>query len=432
MKGDTRQIGEDYKEAHSDLSHLKYVEVHKGLVGVYIDETLISYIDGINGKLFYRGYPIRELVECSTFEEVSYLLIYGRLPSKSELENHKDLLIKERNIPDNILSILKSFPRNTTRIELLRTAISALSLYDPEDYVYTEEANIRKGLRIMAKMPTLIAFSHRIQQNQPLVEPWDDVSHAGNYYYMMTGEQPSKEFEDAFDKVLICHADHSINASTLSCRVTVSTLSDLYSGITSAIGTLRGPLHGGANEAVMRYMFNEVKRKDNVIPWAEKKLANKEKIMGFGHRVYKTWDPRGLIMRDISNKFWKKVKNGGTIDRIDCGQDLDHDHNQVDYIFDMTEILAEYMIENKDIYPNVDLYSAGLLHLLGIPMAAFTPLFAAARCSGWVAHAIEQLRDNKLIRPRLKYVGLLDRKYIPIEERYAEKIKGYEITNELV
>jgi citrate synthase len=410
MRGDTRQITEDYKDEQE-------IPIYKGLVGVYVDESLISYIDGEKGKLFYRGYPLETLVDNSSFEEVSYLLVYGKLPTRSELEAHKDLLIQERNIPDNILRILKSFPRNTTRIELLRTAISALSLYDPEDYIYTEEANIRKGLRIMAKIPTIIAFSHRIQQNQPLVEPSDDgsLSHAGNYYYMMTGEKPSKEFESAFDKVLICHADHSINSSTFSCRVTVSTLSDLYSGITSAIGTLRGPLHGGANEAVINYMFNEIKTKDKVIKWAENKLAKKEKIMGFGHRVYKTWDPRAIIMRGLSKQLFEKYKNGDSIDRIDSGKE--HDHDEVDYIYDMTEILKDYMIEQKGIYPNVDLYSAGVLHILGIPNAAFTPLFAVSRCAGWVAHAIEQLNQNKLIRPRLKYIGELNKKYIPLTER---------------
>lgn len=409
MKGDTRQISEDY-QVDDDII------VHKGLVGVYVDESFISFIDGNAGKLYYRGYPLETLVNESSFEEVSYLLIYGQLPTKSQLEEHKDLLIKERNIPDNILRILKSFPRNTTRIELLRTAISALSLYDPDDYIYTEEANIRKGLRIMAKIPTIIAFSHRIQQNQPLVEPSEDgsLSHAGNYYYMMTGEKPSKEFETTFDKILICHADHSINSSTFSCRVTVSTLSDLYSGITSAIGTLRGPLHGGANEAVINYIFNEIKTKDNVIPWVERKLANKEKVMGFGHRVYRTWDPRAIIMRDLSKRLFEKYINGHSIDRINV---IEHDHDNVDYIFEMTEILKDYMIEHKNIYPNVDLYSAGTLHTLGIPSAAFTPLFAASRSAGWIAHAIEQLKENKLIRPRLKYIGQLNKDYIDLAKR---------------
>ena len=363
MKGDTRKISEDYKDTNG-IGDYKDIPIYKGLVGIYIDETLISYIDGINGKLFYRGYSLEQLVENSNFEEVAYLLIYGYLPAKSQFETFKDSLIKERNIPDNILSILKSFPRKTTRIELLRTAISALSLYDPDDYDYAEEANIRKGIRIIAKMPTLIAFAHRIQTNQPLVEPSNELSHAGNYYYMMTGKKPSKEFEEVFDKVLICHADHSINSSTFSCRVTVSTLSDIYSGITSAIGTLRGPLHGGANEAVMKLFYNEVKTKKNVIPWAKQRLEAKQKIMGFGHRVYKSWDPRAIILRKISKKLYKDFKNGEIIDKI---SDTENQHLYVDSIFEMTEILKDFMIENKSIYPNVDLYSAGLLHSLGIP-----------------------------------------------------------------
>jgi citrate synthase len=394
MKEDKRKIGEDYNDAESALNELDHPKIHKGLVGLYVDESLITYIDGINGKLYYRGYPIKELCENSTFEEVAYLLIHGKLPSNSEFTAFKDLLIKERNIPDNIISILKSFPRNTTRIELLRTAISALSLYDPDDYDYT---------------------AHRIQTNLPLIEPSEGLSHSANYYYMMTGNRPSKDFEEAYDDVLICHADHSINSSTFSCRVTVSTLSDIYSGITSAIGTLRGPLHGGANEAVMKYMVNEIKRKERVIPWAEEKLAKKEKIMGFGHRVYKTWDPRAIILRDIAMNFFKKAQNGELIDKIpNNGHNI---HDEVDYIVEMTEILNDYMIKTKKIYPNVDLFSAGLLHTLGIPTSSFTPLFAASRSAGWVAHAIEQLKDNKLIRPRLRYIGELNRKYAKIEER---------------
>ena len=415
MKEDKRKIGEDYNDAGLGLRELDHPKIHKGLVGLYVDESLITYIDGMNGKLYYRGYPIRELCENSTFEEVAYLLIYGKLPSNSEFKEFKDLLIKERNIPDNIISILKSFPRNTTRIELLRTAISALSLYDPDDYDYSEPANIRKGLRIVAKMPTLLAFAHRIQENLPLVEPSKDLSHAGNYYFMMTGKKPSKDFERAFDKILICHADHSINSSTFSCRVTVSTLSDIYSGITSAIGTLRGPLHGGANERVVRLMLEEIKKKENVIPWVKNKLENKEKVMGFGHRVYKTWDPRAVILRALSKEFWEKEESGD-IDKIPDQEHEEH-RGDIDNIFEMTEMLTDYIIKTKNIYPNVDLYSAGLLHVLGIPTPLFTPLFAASRSAGWVAHALEQLKDNKLIRPRLRYIGELDKKFVKIEER---------------
>ena len=413
IKGDNRPISEDYKDSNG-VSKEAPVQIYKGLVGVFVDESKISFIDGINGTLIYRGYTLEELVEKSTFEEVAYLLIFGQLPTKSQFSEFNDQLIKERNLPDNIVRILQSFPRNTTRIELLRTAVSALSLYDPDDYDYSEEANIRKGIRIIAKMPTIIAFAHRIQTNQHFVDPSQELSYAANYYYMMTGDIPPDDFTDAFDDILICHADHANNASTFSCRVTVSTLSDLYSGITSAIGTLRGPLHGGANEAVMKALTYEVKKNENVIPWAEKKLANKEKIMGFGHRVYKTWDPRAIIMRNLAKKFYEAYKNGERLDKI---TETGHNHQHDDYIFEMTEILTDFMIKTKGIYPNVDLYSAGVLHSLGIPMELYTPLFAASRSVGWVANAIEQLKDNKLIRPRLKYIGELNKMYDSISER---------------
>jgi citrate synthase len=415
MKKDTRKIKEDYIAEGPQLCSLDSSKTYKGLVGIYVDESLITFIDGENGKLYYRGYPLIELVNNSTFEEVAYLLIYGNLPTVSELEKFSNELIKERNIPDSILTILKSYPRNTTRIELLRTSVSALSLYDADDYDYSEEANIRKGIRIIAKIPTILAFAHRIQGNLPLVEPSKEHSHAGNYYYMMTGQKPSKDFERAFDKVLICHADHSINSSTFSCRVTVSTLSDIYSGITSAIGTLRGPLHGGANERVVNILLEEIKRKENVMPWVKNKLENKEKIMGFGHRVYKTWDPRALILRELSREFWEKEKKG-EIDKIPDQAHEDH-REDIDSLFEMTEMLTDYIIKTKNIYPNVDLYSAGLLHVLGIPTPLFTPLFAASRSAGWVAHALEQLKNNKLIRPRLRYIGEIDKKYVNIEER---------------
>ncbi len=415
MKKDTRKIKEDYLAEGPQLCELDQSKTYKGLVGIYVDESLITSIDGENGKLYYRGYPLIELVNNSSFEEVAYLLIYGNLPTISELEIFKRELIKERNIPDSVLTILKSYPRNTTRIELLRTSVSALSLYDADDYVYTEEANIRKGIRIIAKIPTILAFAHRIQENLPLVEPSKDLSYAGNFYFMMTGRKPSKDFERAFDKILICHADHSINSSTFSCRVTVSTLSDIYSGITSAIGTLRGPLHGGANERVVRLMLEEIKKKENVIPWVKNKLEKKEKVMGFGHRVYKTWDPRAIILRELSKEFWEKEES----EEIDKIPDREHEEHRgdIDNIFEMTEMLTDYIIKTKKIYPNVDLYSAGLLHVLGIPTPLFTPLFAASRSAGWVAHALEQLKDNKLIRPRLRYIGELDKKYVKIEER---------------
>ncbi|MCP4762327.1 MAG: citrate synthase [archaeon] len=381
---------------------LKEQKVFKGLAGVIVDESKICAIDGIKGELYYRGYPIQQIIENSTFEEVAFLIIMGKIPSQYELESFKEQLIRERDIPDRILMILKNFPRNTTRIELLRTAISALSLYDKDDYDYSEAANVRKGMRIIAKIPTILAFSHRIQGNMPLIEPdmSGELSHSANFYYMMTGNKPDKEVEKAFDKVMICHAEHSLNASTFSARVTVSTLSDIYSAITSAIGTLRGPLHGGANEKVMLAMVNEIKTKKNVIPWAKKKIENKEKFMGFGHRVYKSWDPRAIILREMSKEFYQKKKKNN-IEVIKSTEE----YSDIDDIFEMTEKLCEFVIKEKGIHPNVDLYSGGLLFALGVPIPLYTPLFAASRSVGWVAHSIEQIKFNKLIRPRLRYIG---------------------------
>ncbi len=402
--------------------HFACTEVPKGLTDVIVDQSSISMIDGDNGRLYYRGYSIEELVKNSNFEEVSYLILYGRLPTSAEFKDFTQTLIKERDIPDNILTILKSFPRNTTRIELLRTAVSALSLYDPDDLDNSEKANFRKGIRIIAKIPTILAYSHRILNNVRIIEPVPELtSHAGNYFYMMTGRKPSPEVTDTFDKVLTCHAEHALNASTFAARVTVSSLSDIYSGVVSAIGTLKGPLHGGANEQVIRTMLGEIKKKDQVIPWVENKFAKKEKIMGYGHRVYKVWDPRAKIIRDVMRNYWEKYgKNSKSEDipeeEIDISIHQQHDQD-VDSVFEMTNILTDYMIKKKNLYPNVDLYSAGLLHALGLPTTLFTPLFAAARSVGWIAHCIEQLKDNKLIRPLLRYTGELDKKYVPISKR---------------
>ncbi len=399
--------GKDHPPTEREL--LEKYPIRKGLVNVVLDETTICSIDGFAGELFYRGYPITELVEKSTFEEVAFLLINGRLPTRMELDFFKENLISERDIPDRVLMILKSFPRNTTRIELLRTAISALSLYDIDDYDYSETANVRKGIRIMAKIPTILGFSHNIRENKPIVEPRQDLSHAGNFYYMLTGNEPTQRIERAMDQMLILHAEHSLNASTFAARVTVSTLSDIYSAVTSAIGTLRGPLHGGANERVFYSLIDQVKTVDNVIPWAKEKFQRKEKIMGFGHRVYKVIDPRAKILKEIARDFWK---NGAE----DVIQHVQHDN-----LYKMVETLENYVRKEKGLEPNVDLYSAIVLHALGVPGPLYTPCFATARCVGWIAHAIEQLKDNKLIRPRLRYIGEYPKNYQPIEERYPDK-----------
>lgn len=385
-----------------ELETLKNEIVHKGLVNVVVDTTKICALDGITGEIYYRGYSLNTLVERSTFEEVCYLLLFGKMPTSFELESFKAKLIEERELPDRIVMILQSFPRETTRIELLRTAISALSLYDPDDYDYSEPANLRKGIRIIAKIPTILAYSHRIKGNMPLVEPSRELSHAANFYYMMTGNEPSAKIEKAFDQLLITHAEHDINASTFAARITVSTLSDLYSAVVSAIGTLRGPLHGGANEVVINYLRYEIITKDNVEPWFRMKMAKKEKVMGFGHRVYKKYDPRAIILKKKVKEFWDEV----------APQHTTHDN-----LYDMQVILENLMIKEKNIYPNVDYYSASLLHALGVPPPLYTPLFAASRSAGWIAHAMEQLKDNKLIRPRLLYIGDLDLPYLSLEDR---------------
>ncbi len=346
---------------------------------------------------------MKTLCEKSNFEEVAFLILFGRLPTVLELKSFRERLVRERDIPDRILMILKSFPRNTTRIELLRTAISALSLYDEEDYDYSEIANLNKGIRIIAKIPTILAYSHRIKGNVPLIEPLKDtkVSHAANFYYMMTGEIPDVDVERAFDLSLIVQAEHDLNASTFAARLTVSTLSDIYSAVVSAIGALRGPLHGGANERVIE-MLKDIATKERIVPYIEDRLARKEKIFGFGHRVYKTYDPRALILKERSKQFWDKVAGKHTV----------HDN-----LHEMALIIEDYMLKRKRLYPNVDFYSGPLLHALNVPSPLFTPLFAASRAVGWIAHAIEQLRDNKLIRPRLYYVGEIEKEYIDITNR---------------
>jgi citrate synthase len=371
-------------------------EIHPGLKGIYLDVSKISYIDGDRGRLFYRGYPIESLAEHSSFEEVLFLLLYGYLPSRYELFTLKETLKNERELPDRILEILKSFPRETTRIETLRTVISALSLYDPEDYDYSTEANIRKGIRIIAKIPTIMAYSHRIKGNMPIIEPHDELSHAANFYYMISGKAPDKEIESAFDKALILQSEHGSNASSFAARVTVSTLSDIYSAVVSAIGALRGPLHGGANERVI-LMLKEIGEPENAEAYIMEKLSRHDRIMGFGHRVYKTTDPRAEIYESLAKEWCHKTNN--------------------DKIIDIAQICVDVMWRERQLRPNVDFYSAAFAYAIGVPTLLFTPLFAASRAAGWVAHTIEQLEHNVLIRPLMKYQGDLNRKYVPLDDR---------------
>ncbi|AMA73966.1 MULTISPECIES: citrate synthase [Aneurinibacillus] len=366
----------------------------KGLEGIVAAQSSISSI--IDGVLTYAGINIDELAENASFEEVVYLLWHGRLPKANELSQLKKDLAENAAIPEDVITLLKTIPEGNHPMAVLRTAISALALYDPEAQDMSREANLRKATRLQAKVATVVAAYHRIRQGKEVVAPHAEFGYAQNFLYMLNGEEPDQIAIDALDTALVLHADHELNASTFAARVTVATLSDIYSGITSAIGALKGPLHGGANEAVMA-MLEEIKDPGNAESYIRNKLANKEKIMGFGHRVYKDGDPRAKHLRKMSEKLTKLT-----------GQPQ---------WYEMSVKIDELVTAEKGLKPNVDFYSASVYHSLGIPRDLFTPIFAISRMSGWTAHILEQYENNRLIRPRAEYVGPVNAHYVPLEER---------------
>ena len=351
---------------------------------------------GKRERSFYRGYDIHDLAEHSTFEEVVYLLWYGRLPRPEELEEFEGQLAANRSVPPEILDLLKRLPPPQHPMEILRTAVSALSLYDPEANDMSEEANRRKALRLTAQMGTLVAAFGRIRQGREPLAPVPKLSHAANFLYMLNGQTPDEESARWFDIALILHADHSFNASTFAARVTASTLSDLHSAITSGIGTLKGPLHGGANEQVMK-MLLEIQTADRVDDYIHNLLAQKKKVMGFGHRVYHTEDPRATVLRKMSEALG--VRAGQT------------------KWFEISKKIEDLMIREKNINANVDFYSASAYYVLGIPVDLFPLIFALSRISGWTAHVLEQYANNKLIRPLAEYTGPQNLKYVPADQR---------------
>ncbi|HUI42865.1 MAG TPA: citrate synthase [Terriglobia bacterium] len=373
-------------------------EVKVGLQDVVIDQSSICSIDGAHGILTYRGYDIEDLAEHSTFEEVVYLLWYGRLPSRSELDELTRQLAENRPIAPEIVDLLKRLPPPQHPMETLRTAVSALSLYDPEAEDMSLEANRRKALRLTGQIGTIVAAFGRIRDGKEPVAPDPKLSFAANFLTMLTGTVPSPENARWFDVALILHADHSFNASTFAARVTASTLSDMHSAITSAIGTLKGPLHGGANEQVMKMLLripDADKAEEYVQALLNQKL--KVKIMGFGHRVYHTEDPRARVLRKMS-------------------QELGRSAGQTQW-FEMSKRIEDLMIREKKINANVDFYSASAYYVLGIPVDLYPLIFAVSRISGWTAHVLEQYANNKLIRPLAEYVGPTGRKYVPIDKR---------------
>ncbi|HWQ12997.1 MAG TPA: citrate synthase [Roseiflexaceae bacterium] len=368
----------------------------KGLEGVVAASTAISCIDGIHGRLYYRGIDINELAEHSTFEETTALLWYGKLPTRVQLESFHQKLINNRQIPNEVLALLMAMPKKTTPMEVLRTAISALSPYDPEDLDNSLEANVHKSTRLTASMPTVVAAWERIRNGQWPILPRNDLSHAANFLYMLTGKTPDPSAAKVLDTCLILHADHGLNASTFAARITASTLSDLHSAIVSAIGTLKGPLHGGANEQVMR-MLLEIGDPDRAEQYVRGALNAKKKIMGFGHRVYKADDPRAAWLQRLSQRL---AESSG-----------------VSRWYEISERIRATVQSLKELPVNVDFYSASVYYTLGIPIDLFTPIFAISRVAGWTAHVYEQYSDNRLIRPESEYIGPMNVSYVPIEQR---------------
>jgi len=370
----------------------------KGMEGIVATNSSICFIDGDRGVLAYRGIDIHELADHSNFEETCYLLWFGRLPNREELKDLRGRLQQERHLDPAILQFLRDAPRTALPMDVLRTAVSALSFYDADNKKNDHEANVRKAIRLTSQIAMIVAAYDRLRKGKPVVEADRSMSHAANFLLQLNGSKPSATAERALDIALILHADHELNASTFAARVTAATLSDMHSAITSAIGALKGPLHGGANEAVFRILQTIDREKADPIEYVRNMLAQKQKVPGFGHRVYHTEDPRATHLRAMS-------------------RDLGQSSGQAQW-YDMSEKIEQFIKADKKLNANVDFYSASTYHTLGIDEDLFTPIFAVSRISGWAAHVIEQLDDNRLIRPRAEYLGPdYPNHYVAMEKR---------------
>ena len=367
-----------------------------GLEGVVAATSAIGDVDGTNGVLIYQGYNIHDLAERSTFEEVVYLLWHGRLPKQTELDELRRHLAANMQPPAEVLELIKHLPKDAEPMDALRTAVSALALYDKDREDLSREGALRSATKLTAQLPVLVAAIERARKDQEFIQPKPDLNIATNFLYMVRGEMPEEREAHIFDVALILHADHELNASTFTSRVVAATLADTYGAVSAAIAALAGPLHGGANTEVMK-MLLEVGSPDKVEEVITGKLARKDKIMGFGHRVYKTEDPRATWLRKFSEEVGKS--KGDT------------------KWFEMSRKVEETIMREKKLYPNVDFYSASTYYMMGIPLDLYTPIFAVSRVSGWTGHILEQYANNRLIRPRAEYTGARDLKYTPIEQR---------------
>jgi 2-methylcitrate synthase len=368
----------------------------KGLEGVVAARTSISDIDGQQGKLFYAGYDIADLAEHATFEETVYLLHHLALPTREQLDEENAILRSEHRLDPTLVRLISALGDDTNPMTVLRTVVSAAAALDPTVDDESSEANLRKAYKLVALTPQIVAAFHRLRTGGDAIEPRDDQSLAGNFLYSLTGKEPDEQLARDFDVCLLLYADHTMNASTFAARVAAATLADIYAAVTAAIATLQGPLHGGAIEQV-RHMLDEIGTPDRAADYVRERLGGKKKVMGFGHRVYKTWDPRARILREMSRRLGEQV--GDT------------------HWFEISDQIQQAVMREKGLYPNVDFYTASVYSALGIPPDLYTTLFATARMAGWTAHIREQYADNRLIRPDSEYIGPGAREWVPIEQR---------------
>ena len=377
-------------------------KINQGLEGIYFTESGICKVDGINGRLYYYGYSIETLAENSNFEEVCYLLLNGKLPKKSELSAFRKNLASERELPEEVVMMIKRASKKANAMDILRSAVSMLSFFDEDSGDNSEAANMRKSVRLISQIASVTAATGRAKAGKAYVEPDPKRNHVENFLYMLNGAKPEPDHVKVLDTMFLLHAEHSSNASTFSGIVTASTLSDMHSAITSAIGTLKGPLHGGADEAAL-HMMNAIGKPENTVRYIEDALAGKKRIMGFGHRVYKTYDPRARIIKgrleEMQNSADKEVRNLTNI------------------ALQAEKLMINKLGKSHGIWPNVDFFSGPVYTDLGIDDYLFTPIFAASRIPGWAAHIMEYLKSNRLIRPLEYYDGAIGKKYVPIKER---------------
>lgn len=368
----------------------------KGLEGVVAAETAVSDIDGQKGVLYYVGYDIHDLAPNASFEEITYLLHNLELPNSSQLDEITQQIAAEREPNQLVVDLLPQLAQDSSPMSMLRSAVSASSVQDPDGWDMGEEANYRKAMRLIGFFPTLVAYFDHIRNDRDLIPPDSSLSQAANFLYMLKGDKADDESARIFDMCLVLHADHTMNASTFAARVCAATLSDIHSAITAGIAALKGPLHGGANEAVMK-MLEEIKEPSKAAEYIKNKLANKEKVMGFGHRVYKTEDPRATHLRRMAKELADKTGDGT--------------------YYEISEVIEKTVMDEKGLYPNVDFYAASVYGYLGIPTDLFTPIFACSRVAGWTAHVREQYADNRLIRPDHDYVGPDPRPWKSLNDR---------------